>query len=397
MKLSQRIRNLQPSMTLGIDAKAKTLKAQGVNVIGLGAGEPDFPTPEAIKRAAVAALERNETHYTPVGGTDALKDAILHKFKRDLGLIYQRNQIAVSCGAKHSFYNLAHVLWEEGDEVILQSPYWVSYPEIIALTGAQPVIIETTAHTGFKMKPEQLHAAITPATQAIVLNSPSNPTGSGYTRSELEALCEVALNHELLVISDEIYDKIVFDGFEHASPAALSEAMKDNTVVINGASKAYAMTGWRIGYIAGPAEIAAAVIKLQGQSTSNPTSIAQAATVEALTGNEDAVRHMTAEFLKRRDYLMDRFAKIEGITCFKPLGTFYSFPDVSGLYGRPWQGQLVTGSIAFCDFLLDAVKVAVVPGVAFGADAHVRLSFAASLDVLKEAMDRIESAVRLLG
>ena len=385
-------------MTLAIDAKAKALKAQGVNVIGLGAGEPDFGTPTLIKEAAVKALERNETHYTPVGGTDALKDAIIGKFQRDQGLSYERNQIVVSCGAKHSFYNLAQALWEEGDEVLVPAPYWVSYPEIIRLTGARPVILDAGAEAEFKIRPEQIHEAITPSTRALVINSPSNPTGSGYTRPELEALCEVALNHNLTIISDEIYEKIVYDGFQPFSPAQLGDEMKNHTVVINGASKAYAMTGWRIGYLAAPPEVAAAVSKLQSQSTSNPTSIAQAATVEALTNPkvEEDVQAMRAEFLKRRDYLMSRYAALKGIECLKPVGTFYSFPDISGLFGKSHEGKAIDGSLSFCEFLLDTVKVAVVPGVAFGADHHVRLSFATSLDVLKEAMDRLEQAVGLL-
>lgn len=271
MKFSQRIQNIKPSMTLAITAKAKAMSAQGDNVIGFGAGEPDFGTPENIKQAAIDAIHNNDTYYTPVGGTDKLKDAIIEKFKRDNALTYSRDQVIVSCGAKHSFYNLAMVLWDKGDEVIVPAPYWVSYPEMVTLADATPVIVETAQSNDFKITPEQLQAAVTPNTRAVIINSPSNPTGSAYTRTELEALAEVALKNNLMVVSDEIYEKIVFDGFEHVSIASFSEEMKKNTVVINGASKCFAMTGWRIGYLAAEADIVKAVNKLQGQSTSNPT------------------------------------------------------------------------------------------------------------------------------
>ncbi|QPJ61363.1 MAG: pyridoxal phosphate-dependent aminotransferase [Candidatus Nitronauta litoralis] len=396
MKLSERIKNLKPSMTLAITAKAKALRAEGLDVIGLGAGEPDFDTPEFIKQAAIDSIKQNDTHYTPVGGTDAIKDAIIKKLERDNGVSYARDNIVVSCGAKHSLYNLAQALWETGDEVILQSPYWVSYPEIIRLAGATPVIIDTDADSEFKMSPTQLEAAITPNTRALILNSPSNPTGLGYTRQELETLSQIALDKDVTVISDEIYDKIVFDGFEPACPASFSEELKKNTIVVNGASKAYAMTGWRIGYIACEPEIATGVTKLQGQSTSNPCSIAQAAAAAAFVGDDVDVARMCDEFKNRRDYLLERFEKMPGVSCPKPIGTFYSFPDISGSFGKTWNGKTIEGSLDFCEFLLETEKVAVVPGIAFGADKHVRLSFAASLDVLKEASDRIERALKSL-
>lgn len=397
MKLSERIQNLKPSMTLAITAKAKALRDEGLDVIGLGAGEPDFDTPDFIKQAAIDSINQNESHYTPVGGTDAIKDAIIKKFERDNGVTYTRNNIVVSCGAKHSLYNLAQALWETGDEVILQSPYWVSYPEIIRLAGATPVILDTDADSGFKISSRQLEAAITPNTRALILNSPSNPTGLGYNRQELEALCQIALDKGVTVISDEIYEKIVFDGFEAACPASFSEAMKKNTIVVNGASKAYAMTGWRIGYIACEPEIATGVTKLQGQSTSNPTAVAQAAAAAAFVGDDADVARMRDEFKNRRDYLLERFEKMPGVSCPKPVGTFYSFPDISSSFGKTWNGKTIEGSLDFCEFLLETEKVAVVPGVAFGADKHVRLSFAASLEVLKEASDRIERAMKSLG
>ena len=386
-------------MTLAITAKAQALKEQGKDVIGFGAGEPDFPTPDNIKQAAIEAIRNNDTHYTLVGGTNALKDAIIEKFKRDNNLSYERNQIVVSCGAKHSFYNLAQVLWQEGDEIIVPAPYWVSYPDMVTLAGATPVILDTDESTGFKITPGQLQGAVTSKTRALIINSPSNPTGSAYTQAELEALAEVALKNNLLVISDEIYEMIVFDGFQHFSIAAVSEEMKRNTVVINGASKCFAMTGWRIGYLAASAEIVGAVTKLQGQSTSNPTSIAQAACVEALTGDQTPgeIQKMVVEFKKRRDALMDRYAKIDGVSCYTPVGSFYSFPDFSGIYGRKWKDKTIKGSLDVAEFLLEEAQVALVPGIGFGADNNQRLSFATSMDNITEGLNRIESAVQALS
>jgi aspartate aminotransferase len=385
-------------MTLAISAKAQALKEQGIDVIGFGAGEPDFPTPENIKQAGINAIQNNDTLYTIVSGTNALKDAIIEKFNHDNGLTYERNQIVVSCGAKHSFYNLAQVLWDAGDEVIIPAPYWVSYPDMVVLSNAKPVIVNTEQSSEFKITAEQLQQAITPKTRALVLNSPSNPTGSAYTKAELEALAEVILKNKLLVISDEIYEKIVFDGFEHHSIASLSEELKQNTIVINGASKCFAMTGWRIGYLAAEESIAKAVTKLQGQSTSGPTSIAQAATVEALIGDKTPVEidRMVVEFEKRRNYLMDRYAKIKGITCYNPVGSFYSFPDFSGVFGKQWNGKIIKGSLDVAEFLIEEAKVALVPGIAFGADNNQRLSFATSMENIREGMDRIESAVNSL-
>ena len=398
MKFSQRIQNIQPSMTLAISAKAQSLREQGIDVIGFGAGEPDFSTPENIKQAAINAIQNNETHYTIVSGTHALKDAIIEKFERDNGLTYDRKQIVVSCGAKHSFYNLAQVLWDTGDEIIIPSPYWVSYPDMVVLADATPVIVNTEQSSGFKITAEQLQKAITKNTRAVVLNSPSNPTGSAYTKDELESLAEVILKNKLLVISDEIYEKIVFDGFEHVSIASLGEELKRNTIVINGASKCFAMTGWRIGYLAANADIASAVSKLQGQSTSNPTSIAQAASVEALAGEQSPVeiQKMVVEFKKRRDYLMDRYSKIEGVSCYMPVGSFYTFPDFSGVFGKQWNGKTIKGSLDVAEFLIEEAKVALVPGIAFGADNNQRLSFATSMENIKEGMDRIESALKSL-
>lgn len=395
MKFSERIKNVNPSMTLAIDAKARELKAQGLDVIGFGAGEPDFNTPERIKQAGIRAIENNETRYTPVGGSEPLKEAIIKKLQRDNGLVYEKNQILASCGAKHSFYNLAQVLWQAGDEVIIPAPYWVSFPDMVTLSGARPVIIQAGADQDFKITAEQIESAVTPNTKAIVINSPSNPTGSAYNKNELEKLAECALKHNLLILSDEIYEQIVFDGFQHTSIASLSKEVQKQCVVINGVSKSYAMTGWRIGYIAaGDPEIVKQVAKLQGQSTSSPCSVSQAASIEALTGPLDEVQAMVREFEKRRDILVGLLNDIPGVTCNKPHGSFYTFPDFSGVYGKKdMNGKVLQGSLDFCDYLLSAEKVAIVPGIAFGADAHARLSFATSLDKIEAGAERIKNAI----
>jgi aspartate aminotransferase len=394
MRFSERIKNVNPSMTLAIDAKAKEMKANGEDVIGFGAGEPDFNTPERIKQAGIKAIENNETRYTPVGGSDLLKDAIINKLKKDNALVYEKNQVLASCGAKHSFYNLAQVLWQAGDEVIIPAPYWVSFPEMVTLSGARPLIIQAGADQDFKITPEQLESAITPNTKALVINSPSNPTGSAYDKGELEKIAEVALRHNILIISDEIYEQIVFDGFQHTSIASISNEIKKQCVVINGVSKSYAMTGWRIGYIAaGDPEIVKQVGKLQGQSTSNPCAVSQAASIEALTGPLDEVHQMVKEFEKRRDIIVERLSQIPGVTCNKPTGSFYSFPDFSGLYSKKdMNGKVLEGSLDFTEYLLSAEKVAIVPGIAFGADAHARLSFATSMEKIEEGVKRIKNA-----
>lgn len=383
-------------MTLAISTLAQEMKARGEDIIGFGAGEPDFPTPDNIKQAAIRGIQENDTHYTPVGGTPALKKAIVDKFQTDNQLRYEASQIVVSCGAKHSFYNLAQVLWQAGDEIIIPAPYWVSYPDMVLLAGATPVIVGTSEKAEFKITPDQLAEAVTPNTRAVVLNSPSNPTGSAYTRAELEALAECALRHRLLIISDEIYEKIVFDSFQHVSIASLSEEVKKSCVVINGVSKAYAMTGWRIGYLAAEPEIAKAVGKLQGQSTSNPTSISQAATVEALTGPQDAVARMAKEFEQRRNITLNHLKNIPGVTCYSPVGAFYSFPDFSSYYGKSFEETPINGSLELGQYLLQEAKVALVPGVAFGADANARLSFATSEKNIETGLTRIAEGLSQL-
>ena len=398
MKFSDRIQNVNPSMTLAIDAKAKDMKAQGEDVIGFGTGEPDFNTPERIKQAGIRAIENNETRYTPVGGSDLLKEAIISKLKRDNGLVYEKNQILASCGAKHSFYNLAQVLWQAGDEVIIPAPYWVSFPEIVTLTGARPIIIYAGAEQDFKITPDQIDKAVTPKTRAILINSPSNPTGSAYDKKELEKLADCALRHKLLIISDEIYEQIVFDGFRHTSIASISKEVQKQCVVINGISKSYAMTGWRIGYIAaGDAEITKQAGKLQGQSTSNPCSVSQAASIEALAGPLDEVYAMVSEFEKRRDIIVKHLTQIPGVSCNTPKGSFYSFPDFSKIYGKKdTTGKVLEGSLDFTDYLLTTEKVAIVPGIAFGADSYARLSFATSLEKIEAGVQRIKNAVNNL-
>lgn len=396
MKFSKRIEAVKTSLTLEITALANELKAKGEDVIGFGAGEPDFNTPDNVKEAAIRAIQENKTRYTPVGGTNELKDAIIHKFNQDNNLDYQRNQIVVSCGAKHSFYNLAQVLWDKGDEVLVPGPYWLSYPEMILLAGGQAVLIPTSEKTGFKVTPSQIDAAVTGQTKAIIINSPSNPTGSAYSKQELEAIAQCALKHNLLIISDEIYEKIVFDGFEQISIASLGKEVQENCVIINGMSKCYAMTGWRIGYLAAPPEIVQQVTKLQSQSTSNPTSISQAASIEALTGPQDYVTQMVNEFTKRRNVLMELLSEIDGVSCHRPTGSFYTFPDFSAYYGKKYQGETITGSVDFARFLLKEAQIALVPGVAFGADNNVRLSFATSQEIIKKGMRRIAEAVAKL-
>ena len=394
--LSSRARGLKPSPTLAINAKAKSMQAQGIKVVSFGAGEPDFDTPENIKRAAIKAIQEGFTKYTAVGGIDELKDAIIQKLKRDNQLTYKRSEVLVSCGGKHSFYNLAQALFDQGDEVIIPAPYWVSYPPMVLLAGAAPVIIGTREEDNFKITPEGLKRAITPKTKALVLNSPSNPTGSAYTKKDLERIAEIAISSNFFVISDEIYEKIVYDGFEFRSIASLGEEIRKRTIIVHGVAKTYAMTGWRIGYTAGPEEIISAMNNIQSQSTSNPTSISQKASVEALNGSQDEVKKMVSAFAQRRNYIVDRLNEIEGVSCYKPIGAFYVFPNFSHYYGKTYQGKKINNSTGLADFFLDVARVAVVPGVEFGADPFERLSYATSMEDIREGIDRIEEALKRL-
>ena len=395
--LSNRAKSLKPSPTLAINAKAKSMQAQGIHVISFGAGEPDFDTPDNIKNAAKKAIDDGFTKYTPVGGIDELKDAIINKFKRDSQLTYKRSEILVSCGGKHSFYNLAQAIFDQGDEVIVPAPYWVSYPPMVALAGGTPVIVETKEKNAFKITPESLKKAITPKTKAMIMNSPSNPTGSAYAKKDLEKIGEIAISKNFFVISDEIYEKIVYDGFQFVSIASLSEEMKKKTIIVHGVAKTYAMTGWRIGYTAGPEEIISAMNNLQSQSTSNPTSIAQKASVEALAGPQAEVGKMVSSFAQRRNYIVDRLNKIPGVSCYKPAGAFYVFPNFSSYYGKSHQGKKIENSTHLADFFLDVARVAVVPGVEFGADPFERLSYATSIEDIEEGLNRIEEALKKLS
>jgi len=395
--LSSRAQSLRPSPTLAINAKAKSMQAQGIHVISFGAGEPDFDTPDNIKRAAKKAIDDGFTKYTPVGGIDELKDAIINKFKRDSQLTYKRSEILVSCGGKHSFYNLAQAIFDLGDEVIVPAPYWVSYPPMVTLAGGAPVIVETTERNEFKITPESLRKAITPRTKALIMNSPSNPTGSTYTKKDLEKIAEIAISKNFFVISDEIYEKIVYDGFQFVSIASLSEEMKKKTIIVHGVAKTYAMTGWRIGYTAGSEEIISAMNNLQSQSTSNPTSIAQKASVEALAGPQNEVEKMVSAFTRRRNYIVDRLNRMSGVSCYKPAGAFYVFPNFSSYYGKSYQGKKIENSTHLADFFLDVARVAVVPGVEFGADPFERLSYATSMEDIGEGLNRIEEALKKLS
>jgi aspartate aminotransferase len=397
MKLAARVTKIKPSPTLAVTMRAKALQAQGRDIIGFGAGEPDFDTPANIKEAAIRAIREGFTKYTPVGGTDDLKDAIITKLKRDNDLAYGRSQVVVSCGAKHTLYNIAQALFERGDEVIIPSPYWVSYPDIVLLAGARPVIVPTTAATGFKLTPERLEKAIRKKTKAVIINSPSNPTGAVYSLEELRGIADVLLSKGVLAISDDIYERILYDGLPFHNIANVSEAMKDRCIVVNGVSKAYAMTGWRIGYAAGPERVISAVTEMQSQSTSNAASISQKASVEALAGDQSAVSVMTAEFQKRRDYIVKALNGIRGISCMKPPGAFYVFPRVSRLYGKGAGNRKMTHSVDLSEFLLEEAGVAVVPGSAFGNDHYIRLSYAASMQDIEEGVRRIKAAVEKLA
>jgi aspartate aminotransferase len=397
MKLSSRILKIKPSPTLEITSKANALQAAGKDIISFGAGEPDFDTPAHIKLAAVKAIEAGFTKYTAVGGIDALKDAIIHKLQRDNQLNYDRSEIVVSCGAKHTLYNLFQVLFEEGDEVIIPSPYWVSYLDMVILSGAKPVILENDRDRGFKIDPAQLEILINDYTRAIIINSPSNPAGVVYTAGELEAIANIIRGRDIIVISDDIYEKIIYNGLSFCNMASVDDSLKRTTVIVNGVSKTYSMTGWRIGYAAGPEEIVSAVTKLQSQNTSNPTSISQMAAVAALDGNQDNVSEMVGQFKNRRDIIVGKLNAIPGITCMSPQGAFYVFPDVSLLLGRSYRSKTISTSSDLAAYLLDEAGVAVIPGADFGHDRHIRLSYATSLNKIEEGMERIKIAVMKLS
>ncbi|MDE0298665.1 MAG: pyridoxal phosphate-dependent aminotransferase [Candidatus Poribacteria bacterium] len=393
LSLSQRSENVAPSETLAITAKINSMQAQGIDVIKFAAGEPDFDTPEYIKDAAIESLRNGFTKYTPVPGIAALREAIVEKFKRDNNLHYSPSQIIVSCGAKHSIYNILQAICNPGDEVVFAAPYWVSYPEIVKLSDAKPIVVETTAGQNFCMKPEQIESVLSDRTKAIIISSPSNPTGTVYDAATLSQIGELALERQCYVISDEIYESLLYDDLRHQSIASLDEAVQGITFVVNGVSKAYSMTGWRIGYTAGPEKAVQAMSRIQSHSTSNPTSIAQIGALTALTASQEAVEEMRRAFEERRNVICQRFDEIDGITYAKPQGAFYIFPDVSSHYGRNINGKTVNGSVEMTAFLLDSARVGVIPGNASGADNHLRLSFATSLAEINSGMDRIKEAL----
>jgi aspartate aminotransferase len=386
ISLSERVKRIKPSPTLAVSAKASALKAQGRNVIDLGVGEPDFDTPDHIKQAGIEAIRAGMTKYTPVDGIAALKQAIVAKFRRDNGLEYRPDQILVSCGGKQSFYNLAQALLNPGDEVIIPAPYWVSYPDMVLLADATPVFIAADQAQDFKITPAQLQSAITPKTRLFVLNSPSNPTGKVYTLQELKALAEVLLSHpQVLIASDDMYEHILWEG-KFANLLNACPELYERTVVLNGVSKAYAMTGWRIGYAAGPKELIAAMKNIQSQSTSNPASISQAAAVAALEGDQSCIRPMVQAFKERHDFMVQALNEICGIECLPADGAFYLFPKVTGLIDQ----LKLKDDLELAEFLLERSEIAVVPGSAFGMPGHLRLSIATSLANLKEAIARLQ-------
>ena len=396
MQLAQFTRHLKPSETLAISAKAKALRAQGRDVIDFSVGEPDFNTPDNVIQAAEHAMAEGFTKYTQASGLPALRQAIADKLRRENDLHYEPDQIIVSCGAKHALYNLAMVLVDPGDAVIIPGPYWVTYPAQVQMAGGTPVIIPTTAAEGFKITGEVLRRYLTPATKGIILNSPCNPTGAVYTPEELQNLADVLCNTDLYVITDEIYEHMVYDGLRQVSIATLSPELKERCIVVNGLSKSYSMTGWRLGFCAGPADVIAACGHLQSQSTSNPTAFAQIAAIEALTGPQDSVHAMAAAFVERRDFVVARLNAIDGISCPMPQGAFYTFPKINALFGRRANGRTLSNSADVIDYLLDTAGVAAVPGEAFGADDHMRLSYAASVEALRTGLDRLDQAVQQL-
>jgi aspartate aminotransferase len=387
-KISRRAASLAPSLTLAIDSKAKAMKTEGQDVVGFGAGEPDFDTPQHIKDAAIKALNEGFTKYTPSSGIPELRQAIADKFKRENGLSYKPSQIIVSSGGKHSCYNVILATCEEGDEVIIPAPYWLSYPEMVKLAGATPVILTTTDKTEFKVTPDQLRGAITPRTRLFILNSPSNPTGSVYTPDEIKALGDICVEKGVLIMSDEIYEHLLYDGVVHKSVASFSPSHYDHTIIVHGFAKAWSMTGWRLGFLAAPEPIAKAIDAIQSHSTSNPTSFAQKGAVSALTGPQDHLKGWLAEYTRRRAYAWKKLNSIPGISCVNSKGAFYLFPNIS---------KLGLKSSDFCARLLEAEKVAAVPGIAFGADDYLRISYATSLANIEKGLDRLDKFARSLA
>lgn len=396
MELSKRAKKISASLTLAISAKANKLKAAGKDVVSFGAGEPDFDTPEYICDAAREALEIGFTRYTAASGYEDLKEAIVQKLKRDNDLDYNKDQVIVSNGAKHSLFNTFQAILNPGDEVIIPVPYWLTYPETVKMGGGTPVFLETKENEDFKINIDKLKDMVNKNTKALILNSPSNPTGSIYSKEELEAIAKVAVDNEIIVVSDEIYEKIVYDGNKHISIASLNNDIKKLTVVINGVSKAYAMTGWRIGYAAGPKEIIEVMSNIQSHATSNPNSIAQYASNKALRGDHSFMEERKNKFSERRDYMYEKINSVTELSCLKPGGAFYIMMNISDVLGKKIDGNTIEDSFSFADNLIEYKKVAVIPGVAFGADNFIRLSYANSMENIKKGLKRIEEFINKL-
>ena len=397
MKLSERTKGIKPSITLALAAKAAAMRAQGIGVINFAAGEPDFDTPDRIKEAAVQALKKGMTKYTEVRGIQPLREIIAEKYQRDEGLQYDMDEILVSCGGKHSLYNVFQAILNEGDEVLIPAPYWVSYRDMAMLAGAVPRIVETKRENGYRITPKELQAALGPRVRVFILNSPNNPTGAAYSRDELEALAQVLEPHECFIISDDVYEKIVYDGFRFQNIVGINGNLRERTVIINSLSKTYAMTGWRIGYALGPAPLISTAAKIQSQSTSNPTSFAQAAAVEALQGPQDEVGEMVREFQRRRNTIVERFNAMEGVECLNPEGAFYVFPRIGSLFGKKGKKAKIASASDLTDFLLEEAQVVAVPGEDFGSADHVRFSYATSFEDIERGCDRIEAALKKLS
>jgi aspartate aminotransferase len=393
--IADRLKKVSPSLTLAIDAKAKQMIKDGVDLVGFGAGEPDFNTPDNIKEAGINAIKANKTRYTPASGMVELKTAVSEKFRRDNGLEYRPSDIIISCGAKHSLYNVFTAIINPGDEVIIFSPYWVSYEEQVKIADGIPVFVELDEARNFEIDFDLLRSKINKKTKAMLINSPSNPTGAVLSESSLKKLAEIALQNNIIIVSDEIYEKLIYNGKKHISIASFSKEVKARTITVNGVSKAYAMTGWRIGYLAADdREIISAIDNLQSHSTSNPATMTQLAAIEALKTPESVIGGMVTEFDRRRKHILERVRAIAGLTAVEPEGAFYVFPNFSALKGKTIKGKAINGSLDLADMLLNEAKVAVVPGIAFGSDSHFRMSYATSMQNIDKGLDRIAEALK---
>ncbi|KPU44237.1 aspartate aminotransferase [Oxobacter pfennigii] len=395
MELSRKGMAIEESLTLAITAKAAKMKSEGMDVVSFGAGEPDFNTPDDIQESAISAIKEGLTKYTAASGITELKKSICQKLEKENGVTYEASQIIISNGAKHSLNNALLAICNPGDEVIVPVPYWVSYPELVKLADAAPIYVETKEEEGFKYTEKSLLAAITDKTKAIILNSPNNPTGTIYAKEELEIIARIAVEKDIIIISDEIYEKLIYDDLKHISIASLGQEIKERTILVNGMSKAYSMTGWRIGYAAADKRIIKIMSDIQSHATSNPSSIAQYASVAALSGNQDTIENMRQEFEKRRNYMVDKINSMPHLSCRKPEGAFYVMVNISKVKGKTIKGKLIKDSLSFCDGLLEEVRVAAIPGSGFGADDYIRLSYATSMENIQEGLNRIEKYVSL--